>query len=72
VLLSNRQFQALPKRRQPGVKNRIRVHLQENDPTEETRNKLQLRRLSAHADYELRLGDVRVFYRVQNELACAG
>ena len=44
------------------------MHLQENFPTEETRNKFRLRRPSDHADYELRLGDVRVFYRVQDEL----
>jgi mRNA-degrading endonuclease RelE of RelBE toxin-antitoxin system len=44
------------------------LHLQENDPTEETRNKFRLRRPSAHADYELRLGEFRVFYRVRDEI----
>jgi mRNA-degrading endonuclease RelE of RelBE toxin-antitoxin system len=63
-----RLFRALPKAQQPVVKDGIRVHLQENDPTEETRNKFRLRRPSAHADYELRLGDVRVFYRVREEI----
>jgi mRNA-degrading endonuclease RelE of RelBE toxin-antitoxin system len=63
-----RLLRALPKAQQPGVKDGIRVHLQENDPTEETRNKFRLRRPSAHADYELRLGDVRVFYRVREEI----
>ena len=61
-------FRALPKRQRAGVKDGIRLHLQENDPTEETRNKFRLRRPSAHAEYELRLGDVRVFYRVRDEL----
>lgn len=42
------------------------MHLQENFPTEETRNKFRLRRPSDHADYKLRLGDVRVFYRVRD------
>jgi mRNA-degrading endonuclease RelE of RelBE toxin-antitoxin system len=71
VVLSDiavRLFRALPKRQQAGVKDGIRVHLQENDPTEETPNKFRLRRPSAHADYELRLDDVRVFYRVRDEL----
>jgi hypothetical protein len=38
------------------------------DPSEETRNKFRLRRPSAAADYELRLGDIRVFYRVRDEI----
>ena len=71
VVLSDiavRLFRALPKAQQPRVKDGIRVHLQENDPTEESRNKFRLRRLSRHAEYELRLGDVRVFYRVRDEI----
>jgi mRNA-degrading endonuclease RelE of RelBE toxin-antitoxin system len=63
-----RLFRALPKARQAGVKEGIRLHLQENDPTEETRNKFRLRRPSADAEYELRLGEVRVFYRVRGEI----
>jgi hypothetical protein len=50
------------------VKDGIRQHLQENDPAEETRNKFRLRRPSDAADYELRLGDMRVFYRVRGEI----
>jgi mRNA-degrading endonuclease RelE of RelBE toxin-antitoxin system len=38
------------------------------DPTEETRNRFRLRRLSPHADFELRVEPWRVFYRVQKEL----
>lgn len=70
VVLSDtaaRLFRALPKAQQREVKDGIRLHLQENDPAEETRNKFRLRRPSGHADYELRLGDVRVFYRVREE-----
>ena len=48
---------ALPQRQQPRVNDEIRVQT--------IRRK---RRPSAHADYELRLGDVRVFYRVRDEL----
>jgi mRNA-degrading endonuclease RelE of RelBE toxin-antitoxin system len=46
----------------------MRVHLRENEATRETRNKFRLRRPSAHAEYELRVGDLRVFYRVRDEL----
>ena len=34
----------------------------------ETRNRFRLRRLSPHADFELRVEPWRVFYRVQEEL----
>jgi mRNA-degrading endonuclease RelE of RelBE toxin-antitoxin system len=72
VVLSDtaaRLFRALPKAQQQGVKDGIRLHLQENNPTEETRNKFRLRRPSAHAEHELRLGDYRIFYRVRGEIA---
>jgi hypothetical protein len=39
-----------------------------DDPTEENRNRFRLRRVSPHADYELRVDPWRVFYRVQGEL----
>ena len=42
----------------------IRTHLNDNDPSEVTRNKFPLRRPSAHAERELRLDDWRVFYTV--------
>ena len=70
VVLSDtavRLLRALPKAEQSGVKEGIRLHLQENDPAEETRQKFRLRRPSARADFELRLADVRVFYRVLGE-----
>lgn len=40
----------------------------ENDATQETRNRFRLRRPSAQAEYELRLGEVRVFYRVSEDV----
>jgi len=43
----------------------VRRHLVENDPAEERRNKFRLRRASEAADYELRLGNLRVFYHVE-------
>ncbi len=42
----------------------IRVHVMENDPLENTRNKFPLKRPSEYAERELRLEDWRVFYTV--------
>jgi mRNA-degrading endonuclease RelE of RelBE toxin-antitoxin system len=44
------------------------VHLSHSGPAEETRNRFRLRRPSQHAGYELRIGDWRVFYRIQEGL----
>ena len=41
--------------------------MSEQDPTEETRNRFRLRRISEHADYELRVDPWHVLYRVQNK-----
>lgn len=58
-----RQFRRLPKVARAVILDGIRAHLVEADPAEETRNKFRLRRLSEYADFELRLGQWRVFYR---------
>lgn len=50
------------------LKEAIREQLAEHDPTEETRNRFRLRRISEFADYELRVDPWRVFYRVQHEV----
>ena len=42
--------------------------LLEQDPREETRNRFRLRRISEHADCELRVDPWRVFYRVQDKI----
>ena len=60
-----RQFKRLPKEIRPFIKEAIRLHLLDADPSEVTRNKFRLRRPSEHADYELRAGDWRIFYRVE-------
>jgi mRNA interferase RelE/StbE len=60
-------LKAWPKTQQAAVKDGVRVHLQENDPAEESRNKFRLRRASPQAEFELRIGDVRVFYRISGE-----
>ena len=62
-----RQFKRLPAVARRAIKEAIRERLSEQDPTEETRNRFRLRRLSEHADYELRVDPWRVFYRVQGE-----
>jgi hypothetical protein len=58
----------LPVHQQRAVTDGIRRHLVENDPQAETRNKFRLRRASGAADYELRLGDLWVLYRVEGSL----
>jgi mRNA-degrading endonuclease RelE of RelBE toxin-antitoxin system len=60
-----RQFKRLPAAARKLVKETIRESLSEQDPTEETRNRFRLRRISEHADYELRVDPWRVFYRVE-------
>jgi mRNA-degrading endonuclease RelE of RelBE toxin-antitoxin system len=60
-----RQFKRLPAAARKLIKETIRESLSEQDPTEETRNRFRLRRISEHADYELRVDPWRVFYRVE-------
>jgi mRNA-degrading endonuclease RelE of RelBE toxin-antitoxin system len=59
----------LPVHQQRIVTDGIRRHLLENDPRVQTRNKFPLRRGSAWADYELRLGSLRVLYRTEGSTA---
>jgi mRNA-degrading endonuclease RelE of RelBE toxin-antitoxin system len=63
-----RQFKRLPAAARSLLKEAIREQLAEHDPTEETRNRFRLRRISEFADYELRVDPWRVFYRVQHEV----
>jgi mRNA-degrading endonuclease RelE of RelBE toxin-antitoxin system len=62
-----RQFKRLPAAARSLLKAAIREQLGEQDPTEETRNRFRLRRISEFADYELRVEAWRVFYRVQGD-----
>ena len=62
-----RGLRRLPQAAQAAVKKGARTHLEENDPRQESRNKFRLRRASPHAEYELRIGSWRVFYRVIGE-----
>ena len=57
-----RQLRALRAHDRATVKEQMREQLGESDATQETRNRFRLRRPSRFADYELRIGDWRVFY----------
>lgn len=63
-----RQFKRLPAAARSLLKEALRKQLVEGDPTEETRNRFRLRRISEFADYELRIDPWRVFYRVQDHV----
>ena len=62
-----RQFKKLPRAVKLSIKEGIKLHLIETDPAKTTRNKFRLRRPSEYADYELRAGNWRVFYRVDQQ-----
>ena len=66
-----RQFKRLPAAARRLIRETIRERLSEQDATEETRNRFRLRRISEHADYELRVDPWRVFYRVQEKTVAA-
>lgn len=63
-----RQFKRLSAAARRLLKDAMREQLANQDPTEETRNRFRLRRISEHADYELRVDPWRVFYRAQHEI----
>ena len=62
-----RQYKRLPAAARSLLKKEIHERLALQDATEETRSRFRLRRLSPHADFELRVEPWRVFYRVQEE-----
>ena len=59
-----RQLKKLKAFDQRAVLDGVRRQLVDADPAEKTRNKFRLRRKSGVADFELRLGALRVFYRL--------
>jgi mRNA-degrading endonuclease RelE of RelBE toxin-antitoxin system len=63
-----RLFRLIPKSQRAKIKDGIRLHLVEGDPAQTSRNKFRLRRPSEHAEFELRLGDWRVFYRIRDHV----
>ena len=64
-----RQFKALPKWARTAIKEALRTHLVLDDPARLTRNQSRLRRASTYADYELRVDDWRIFYRIEEGIA---
>ena len=60
-----RQLKKLRTHDQRAIVDGVQKHLVEAEPDETTRNKFRLRRSSDFADYELRLGDLRLFYRIE-------
>ena len=62
-----RQYKRLPAAARSLLKKEIHDRLALQDATDETRNRFRLRRLSPHADFELRVEPWRIFYRVQEE-----
>ena len=62
-----RQLRALRAHDRGLVKEQIREQLGESDATQETRNRFRLRRPARFGDYELRVRDWRVFYRVVDD-----
>jgi mRNA-degrading endonuclease RelE of RelBE toxin-antitoxin system len=63
-----RHYKRLPAAARRLLKREIHEQLALQDATKETRNRFRLRRLSPHADFELRVEPWRVFYRVRDEL----
>ncbi len=59
-----RQFRALRAYDQGLVREALAKQLHESDATQETRNRFRLRRPSGLAEFELRVRNLRVFYRV--------
>ena len=62
---AHRQLERLRVYDQRKIVAGIRKHLICSDPREETRHKFALRPPPEFADYELRLGDFRVLYQVE-------
>ena len=63
-----RQYKRLPASARRLIKETIAERLVNQDPRVADRNRFRLRRFSPHADFELRVEQWRVFYRVQENL----
>ena len=59
-----RQFRKLRAAERARVRDAMEASLANDDALVETRNRFRLRRPSDAAEFELRVGDVRAFYRV--------
>jgi hypothetical protein len=63
-----RQLGALKARERATLIASIRESLERGNALEQGRNRFRLRRPSEHAEFELRVGDIRAFYRVAGAL----
>lgn len=63
-----RQYKRLPASARSLLKKVIADRLAKQDPRQQDRNRFRLRRLSPHAEFELRAESWRVFYRVQGNV----
>jgi len=59
-----RQFRRLRAVERATLREALKIQLADEDATLETKKRFRLRWPSSHADYELRVGDLRAFYRV--------
>jgi mRNA-degrading endonuclease RelE of RelBE toxin-antitoxin system len=64
---ATRQLRALRALDATSLKDAMKRQLAETDATEETQQRFRLRRPSEFAEFELRVGNWRVFYRVHND-----
>jgi hypothetical protein len=62
-----RQVRKLRAKDRSRLRDAMLASLGEDDATVEARNRFRLRRLSEFADFELRVDDLPVFYRVAGE-----
>ena len=62
---ADRQLSQLRTYDQRRIADDIRKNLVDADPRAETRNKFALQPAPEFADYELRVGEFRVFYRIE-------
>ncbi len=66
-LAAIRQYKKLPAAARSLLKRVIDERLGREDPRLEDRNRFRLRRPSPYADFELRVENWRVYYRVQED-----
>lgn len=62
-----RQFKALGGAERGRLKAALQASLAEDDATVENKNRFRLRRPTGQFEFELRNGDLRVFYRVGHD-----
>jgi len=64
---ARRQLQRLSADERATLREALETQLRKDDATVPTKNCFRLRRPSLHGDYELRVGRLRAFYRVEGK-----